>query len=438
MVDRRLRGKLLALTREIHRRKPHEGKSFRESFFVGDLYAFPPPRIAIEWWRTRRSFDVVRDIAEIAIRTEPSCCDCQRDTIADLVLDALRQNAFNDRLFDPDQMLTSGYGSGPQVTVFDLRLSEDPEEFANRLWEVVQSTIERATARWLVLYPLARLSSRSHEWHSHHLRLLRPDDAVAWSGLAESYPEMRAWDPATASHSGRTDNPLSRVLEKNKHVTWCACEANGTAPDARVSAGYKIRTLVALLLAHGLGEDERAVLSRSMAAEVGFTLQFPAAGHQTRVGSTTAGTRPLFPAIGGDLQISDSTCARIADWLAELDRAQEETRRRIRTASQFAHFALMTSGVERYVHFFVVLDGLFGERGKTERTITEGVERVCGRGSVEVTKVGWLFELRSELVHGGCSSIPEWGRLRAYERHYTAHPMDDIAQIALRCLRSPF
>ena len=50
-------------------------------------------------------------------------------------------------------------------------------------------------------------------------------------------------------------------------------------------------------------------------------------------------------------------------------------------------------------------------------------------------KISRLFDLRSELVHGGCSSISEWKEIDAYRKHTKSHPLYDVTIGAMTAFR---
>ena len=45
-----------------------------------------------------------------------------------------------------------------------------------------------------------------------------------------------------------------------------------------------------------------------------------------------------------------------------------------------------------------------------------------------------LFDLRSELLHGGASAIEDWSWYEEYRRHFRSEPLKDVAVLALSSL----
>ena len=85
-----------------------------------------------------------------------------------------------------------------------------------------------------------------------------------------------------------------------------------------------------------------------------------------------------------------------------------------------------------------MLDALFGEIGKVEETIIDGIKRTFLGDSRWVERAEMLFDLRSELVHGGSSLIDDWKDLDHYRRHFRSHPLKDVEIAAMTALQSYF
>jgi hypothetical protein len=105
------------------------------------------------------------------------------------------------------------------------------------------------------------------------------------------------------------------------------------------------------------------------------------------------------------------------------------------TASHFLHQALLASDTQQFIWYFIVLDALFGERGRVERMILSGIRQLTAPDNSWVVRCRFLFELRSALVHGEVSSIRTWRNLPTYRRLFHSEPLADVQEIALRALR---
>ncbi len=92
----------------------------------------------------------------------------------------------------------------------------------------------------------------------------------------------------------------------------------------------------------------------------------------------------------------------------------------------------------QFMHFFIALDALFGERNKVEDSIVSGIKKIFPNNTKWDIRAKKLFELRSELVHGGSSSIDEWNNLAYYRRNFYSDPLYDVGLAVMTALRMYF
>lgn len=79
-----------------------------------------------------------------------------------------------------------------------------------------------------------------------------------------------------------------------------------------------------------------------------------------------------------------------------------------------------------------------GKRFSVEKSIIEGVKTLQNSNG-EDEKIGWLFDLRNELMHGGSRYIEEWSKYLKYRSHFSSYPSDDIEKLAFSSLyNAPF
>jgi hypothetical protein len=136
-----------------------------------------------------------------------------------------------------------------------------------------------------------------------------------------------------------------------------------------------------------------------------------------------------------ELPISDDLVHDLSAWYEAREKADEELRRRANVASHFVHYAINADrDVERYIHFFVALDALFGGPGRVASGILDGVLRLRAGDPLWTKRATGLYKLRNDLVHGGASTIETWGGIAEYERQFGSRPLDDVATIAMAAL----
>jgi hypothetical protein len=108
---------------------------------------------------------------------------------------------------------------------------------------------------------------------------------------------------------------------------------------------------------------------------------------------------------------------------------------RITVASHFVHNAIVGSGLDRFIHFFIALDALFGERDGVGAAISAGVCALPGVKADAEHRVDQLYSLRNALLHGGSGTIERWVGYKGYLQRFGVRPNVDVAEFALLSLR---
>jgi hypothetical protein len=92
--------------------------------------------------------------------------------------------------------------------------------------------------------------------------------------------------------------------------------------------------------------------------------------------------------------------------------------------------------LDKFIHYFISLDALFGEKSRVEESISEGVFNTYTKTNHEVDKdkIKKIYKLRSDLVHGGSSYINDWKEIIDYRNHFNSDPLKDVQDIAIKSL----
>ncbi len=64
----------------------------------------------------------------------------------------------------------------------------------------------------------------------------------------------------------------------------------------------------------------------------------------------------------------------IEDWYCKRSTATKEKQDRVLAAAAFLHHASIADDIEQFLHLFIVVDALFGERFKVREKIIEGTK----------------------------------------------------------------
>jgi hypothetical protein len=360
----------------------------------------------------------------MASEINPDLKGGSRDSLCEVIINTLKENAFNHDLFLSNQMF-----HGNVSTLFEARNCE-VQEFAERLWAKIAHDLSASLSNWLVIFPLVRVKPISGTLGDQGLSILSPFDKAKWTQLSNRYKINPDWDPTI----GGTEKANLKYFLKNHPFTWLACEVTaGTMDAGRELAGRRMRMFIAAVFAV-LYRKEKRILNKSMMHVTSYSIQFPAEGSAEGRTEIMAPIGELFPPLLSEVELSNEDLDDLKNWYGRVRSSSIGIQTRVSAAAQFTNYAIVAEGLERFVHFFISLDALFGERGKVEKTITNGLKHIYQTESNWDYRAPKLFDLRSSLVHGAYASIDEWDELPAYRRHTASDPLQDVTDASLRAL----
>jgi hypothetical protein len=231
------------------------------------------------------------------------------------------------------------------------------------------------------------------------------------------------------------ESPTART---NRPFTWLICEVKGTKSGVTRIAANRMRMFLALLFARWHRTSADFFIIKSDLGEHRCSLQFPPTGNRDEDAISCGTIGRLMPSLPIDFRISEQNIVQIKRWYSAYQSADEERQRRAITASDYIHHAIMADGFERFIHYYISLDALFGERYKVEENIKSALLRMFPNDPKWVYRADRLFDLRNALIHGGTSSIDGWKDLTGYMRHVKSSPLEDVGLAAMTAIRTYF
>ncbi|HYK02227.1 MAG TPA: hypothetical protein VE974_10755 [Thermoanaerobaculia bacterium] len=410
------------LTKRIHLRAGVVPDSTELAQFVAPRDPVKPWDIVggarLDWFASNDYYRRLDGFADLLIETEADLAGGDAKSFREVFLNTLENHALDPALFNPHIIRTASV-----PTLFDARADKNVATWRRRLWDTIRPELAASIRVWLVLYPLHQI--RGEGFHLGHdgISILDPDDAAVWQRLAARYPGLRAWNPRTGLHG----HPDDMHYYGGAPPRWLACEVTGTAAGATKNAANRMWTFIALLLAH-YHSISKSVLIRLHARTPYMCGQFSTASMPDDAIYTQREIGALLPHQVSELNVNDALISSLRSWYAARDAADEEGRRRATIASHFVHYGINADrDVERYLHFFVALDALFGQRGRVELGIRDGFSKLHPGDTAWVVRAAELYQLRNELAHGGTSTIETWDRLDAYDRRFQTEPLSDLS-----------
>jgi hypothetical protein len=426
----RVQGKLIALVKEIYLNKPSGDKNaLKTSFFEGKK-SILLGTWALEWWITKRGMELRRELAEMIVSYDCRFSPDDEDSVYRVINSTLQQNALNSEIFNSNKVLFPFQAE----TLFEARAMENVKDFFACLWSLICTELENSVNHWLVVYPLHKVSSSSFDLGFDEIQVLNSDDYEKWQKLTQRYSGLNSLDLAQGSING--SQGFSPRL--GKISCWIICCVSGTEVGTRKEAERRLRTFLALLFSYL--EDKQiqnsltSLLSKSRASPWQDSIQFSEPPASRSIIRSSIGI--LLPPLLCDANVLPEDISNVRNVYIQKNKCSDLVVRRMTTASHFLHYAIVHDDLERFLHFFFALDAMFGERGKVEQKIVEGIEKVFLGDETWKQRTEWLFELRSELVHGGVSQIRDWKKFDKYKSHFKSNPLDDVKIAAMTALKS--
>ncbi len=415
-----IHGHVLKLVREHLLRDPGDDSAYEHSFFAGRKNR-PFFGIGLTWWITERGRHTLHDLAAMATEIDPSLKGHARN------IEQAIENVFKEEL--EDRQLFNLGRLHLAATLFDL-VRPAPADFAAEMWRRIHAALRGSILSWIVVLPLPRVTSDSASLGFDGLTLLRSTDVELWSTIASRYSDAPRWNPSTGQR--RDVERDARFFGNAVPPTWLLAEVNGNIESAKENAYRAARTFVALLFAHL--RTTPGLLVKTAARIAGGTTQFPSDSRRAGCGQSMTLGGAILPSLAIDIAISPQIIGELQRWYASRLRSAPEQQKRATTASQFIHYAIMSDGLVRFIHFFVALDALFGVRGDVEQTITAGIRHAFNHEPQWHHRARKLMRLRNELLHGGSSTIEDWPELGFYSRHFRSDPLSDVGVAAMTAL----
>jgi hypothetical protein len=422
-----LLSKIVDLTKHILLRPDAGFKQPSAQFFAGrQTPRFVSGGVGLEWWYSEGTFQAIETVARLAISGAREFKDCDIETACRVVTTTLQQKCVDSSLFNIDQL-----GFGPHRTLFECRATDVPH-LATAIAEAIAHNLRAGIGKRCTIYVVPRLQSPSFRIAGEPVRLIARDDDRAWNALIDEGYLFDGWAP---SHPTTNFATHSALAPPSGFSCVLVAEQTGTADGTRFASLLSMRRLLAIVVATACVHQNRTFF-KSMAQPLDFCIQFPHVSCPDS-GYVRTTCEPLLPYFASDVVVDTHALETVVAWYAAWSKCGEPARGRIEKGAHFLNRGMNSDNFEAFVGTFVALDALFGERGSVEQSILAGVRSLDIDPSY-TEKAGWLFELRSELVHGGSRHISEWTKYLRYTEHFRTDPMADVVKLAqLAVLRAP-
>jgi len=421
MKNEKIYSQIIALTKEIFFHPPNKDIGIVKQFIVGDLnLPFPLFGIALKWWYSKRALKLCENIAKMSMEFDKELRYGDIKDLSKTIKSTLESNATNKELFQI-------FSNSPN-TLFESRTESDIQKYSKKIWDTLHASMLLSLTKWLILYPAPGIISNSYNLQYDGLHIIRSADYEYWDQFKPTYPALNYLDFASFKNAEG-----EKILNIDPPKSWLMCEILGTENKSRFYASLFMRKFIAVLFSF-LRENNQLATSKSMRNVNSYSVQLPFA-------HSNIGVAPIFSSIGtlihpilSEIELKNGILGKVENWYNHCEKLDNNKYHRVSKASHFLNYALVMDGIIQFLYFFIVLDALFGVRNNVEKSIKNGIRNYLTEPEWQ-QKVEKLFDLRSELVHGGSSYIEEWKKYDWYVNHFDSFPERDVEIAATKCLR---
>lgn len=413
--SQRVKSLLLGLLREISLTERQDSTQ-KEQFFIGngEQRSLLGSGMGVTWWHTNKSSRLNNALAKAVRERLRSTVIVERGDVKAAVSKALRDNELNKLVpFSPRRT----------GTLFDVYNKVGAEQTVAILWRRICAQIEAAIDDWLFVYPLRNLTVPSCIFETERAWILSRDNTSEFERFCDDFDSLRQ----LSLRNGMIESGIK--LSDDKTPSWLFIRSSGTNLSVFAEATQHASMLLGLLLSFHR-HDAPLAFAVSAAQPIEHVAIF--SSQQAKISFSLQICGPLLHAVMGDTTITSATIERVNAWLREKVASPLSLRSRGSVAARWINQAAAARAQGRFLFFFFALDALFGERFQVEEKIVEGVTHALSLVSGQ--KCRWLFDLRSELVHGGAASVNDWTRIEKYRDHFHSEPERDIEVLATACL----
>lgn len=359
----------------------------------------------------------------MSIKRYEQLADEDKEKLSDVIKNTFCTICTDAELFNGDDVLFSR-----KQSLFEARTICEIDLFSKKLWDIIMNKMENSIGQWCLVHPLPRLITDTIKMPDEKIYLLKRTDIKAWKDFEIEYPETKYWNPST----GLFVDGQPPAFSKFKYESLLVCLCNGTSDSGKFKAKLKFKMFLSTLFALFRVQNNHSLM-KSSAQPNRICIQFNGKDNQTNRGTILSEIGTILPYYINDFKLKSDTIEILEKWYNSLRQFEVEIKNRVKTAAHFINNAMVSDGIDSFIHYFISLDALFGQRGDVERLILEGVDNFTS-DPLWTQKTKWLYDLRSELVHGGARYEKEWKDYERYVNHFRTNPLTDVMDLALRCI----
>jgi len=429
LASEKIYGKIIALLREIKFHEPESIDSLHSIFLISNnsdkCYHFG--NIGLEWWYTKESLRICDDISKMIMATNEKLKDGDYKYFSENIRESIQNNCLNKELFNSELLFNS-----KAKNLLEAKNQTDYKIFARKLYEIIENQLTTIINDWMILYPITIIKSDTYFLESLDIVFLSSKDVNYWNKISADFKSSFGFNPSTGENYTSSIIPAAYKTPS----TWLIIKTNGTELGANRRIEILIRKLMVCVYSfitssyeelNNLIENDTpryCIMFPKYEENVGFNLKIDSLPY-------------LQPPFSSNVKINIDVLRNVDSYIHLINKLNPRFQKRFETATQFIHYGMMTdSDIERFMNFYIALDALFGEKGQVEESIKNGLLTIKNFDKKIEEKANELFDLRNEIVHGGCSRLKEWKRYENYLDQYGIDPHTDIELICYSSIKN--
>lgn len=420
-------GKILAITKNVFVQKPDEFDI--EIQFIARLSdrSYDFGGFGVTLWYSSSAINAINDLSKMIAQNNCNFSHLKHKSISNYINKALERSILNSQLYFSESILIKK----DVKTLFEARKDSSEIEYAEKTLEYFLAYLSNQLTEWLILYPLYRIKADTLNVNLLGLMIISPDDKTTWEALQLKYPNLKIWNPKT----GFQNYEKGTIFKYKGAISWLACVTTGDQDVAKEFASENMRLFISVIFSN-LFLINNSILMKSAADAHSSCYQFPKIGSTLGMGQITSQIGKILPPLIQEISISSQDLNNVGNWIKRYLTATKEIRDRALKGAYFINLAMLKSGIDEFIYYYIALDALFGERNKVEKSIVKGINKIFQNDVQWNDKAEKLFDLRSELVHGSSYKIDDWKYIEHYKRHFKSNPINDVTKASMEALRT--
>lgn len=289
--------------------------------------------------------------------------------------------------------------------------------------------------KYLILYPLCNVKVESTLQFENGLSIIASDDNEFWKAYASQFVDATLLNLSTGKMLYDTNN-IS--WSNGSAKCWLAYEYKGFSAQMKKIAPVEMRALISVILCI-LQKNRTLSTIKNSKFETDFILHFPHKSTPTGFALTYTSSAPIFPSLIEETFIKSNVLAEVNKWYDSMLSADMHLRNRMRVAAFTLTDAIISTGSDRLLKCFMVIDALFGVNGVVGDSFKNGLHSALKKEDpLIISKAEYLYKLRCAFMHGDIIFHDDWKEYDLYFSTFETDPIDDMLKIILNSILKYF